>query len=222
MVMGLTKIIPGDCVICRHAKVVALSQRQENAELETLFAIVFVAAFFAVIFLMHSQDQRGSHRRSGGMHSKRHAQRSAHGAKRHGHGAVPIPMSMEIRGPCYVIDGDTIRIGKTKIRLAGLDAPELDEPYGQKSKWAMVQICKGHQIRVALSGEQSYDRLVGTCYLEDGTDIGAALIKQGLALDGGHFSKGKYRHLEPSGIRWKLQHAYRRKRPGHKNRQDQA
>ena len=118
---------------------------------------------------------------------------------------------MSIRGRCHVIDGDTIIIGKTRIRLAGIDAPELDQPYGQKSKWAMVAICKGRVIRAELTGEQSYNRLVATCYLEDGRDIGAELVKQGLALDGGHFSQGKYRHLEPKGIRWKLQHAYRRK-----------
>ncbi|WP_420013383.1 thermonuclease family protein [Tateyamaria sp.] len=93
--------------------------------------------------------------------------------------------------------------------MAGIDAPELNQPWGQKSKWEMVKICKGQAIRVELTGETSYDRLVGTCYLPDDRDIGAEIIKAGLALDGGHFSKGKYRHLEPAGIRKKLRH-YRR------------
>lgn len=116
----------------------------------------------------------------------------------------PIPASLEIRGRAYVIDGDTIAINRIKIRLAGIDAPELDRPWGQKSKWQMVKICKGHEIHVKLTGETSYDRLVGTCYLPDGTDIGAEIIKAGLALDGGYYSEGKYRHLEPNGIRRKL------------------
>lgn len=77
-------------------------------------------------------------------------------------------------------------------------------PWGHKSKWAMVAICKGQTITVKLDGERSYDRLVGTCYLQDGRDIGAELIKQGLALDIAHFSGGKYRHLEPHGARKKL------------------
>lgn len=96
-----------------------------------------------------------------------------------------------------MIDGDTIAIQKIKIRMAGIDAPELNEPWGQKSKWAIVNLCKGKTIHVDLTGETSYDRLVGTCFLPDGTDIGAELIKAGLALDGSYYSQGKYLHLEP-------------------------
>jgi len=36
------------------------------------------------------------------------------------------------------------------------------------------------------------------------------LIKQGLALDWRHFSGGKYRHLEPKGVRSKLRKAHLR------------
>ena len=116
----------------------------------------------------------------------------------------PIPASRKLVGRAWVIDGDTIAIDRIKIRLAGIDAPELDEPWGRKSKWAMVNICKGKTIHVDLTGETSYDRLVGTCYLPDGTDIGAELIKAGLALDGSYYSKGKYLHLEPEGVRQRL------------------
>ncbi|MCF6306034.1 MAG: hypothetical protein L3J33_11770 [Rhodobacteraceae bacterium] len=42
----------------------------------------------------------------------------------------PIPDSLTLTGRAYVIDGDTIKIGKTKIRLAGIDAPEIDMPWG--------------------------------------------------------------------------------------------
>ena len=110
----------------------------------------------------------------------------------------------ELSGRAYVIDGDTIVIKGTKIRLAGIDAPELDQPFGQKSKWAMVELCKGHVVTAKLNGETSHDRLVGTCYLPDGRDIGAELIKRGLALDWTFHSGGKYRQLEPRGIRGKL------------------
>lgn len=116
----------------------------------------------------------------------------------------PIPVSKRLQGRAYVIDGDTIVVQKIKVRLAGIDAPELDKPWGQKSKWEMVRICKGQTLNVELTGETSYDRLVGTCYLPDGRDIGAEIIKAGLALDGGYYSKGKYRHLEQPGMRAKL------------------
>lgn len=116
----------------------------------------------------------------------------------------PIPASKTLRGRAYVIDGDTIVVQKVKVRLAGIDAPELDKPWGQKSKWEMVRICKGEVLDVELTGETSHDRLVGTCYLSDGRDIGAEMVRSGLALDGGYYSKGKYRHLEKPGMRAKL------------------
>jgi micrococcal nuclease len=53
------------------------------------------------------------------------------------------------------------------------------------------------------AGGLSYDRTVAKCYLEDGTDLAAELVKQGLALDWPKFSGGAYRHLEPEGIRKK-------------------
>jgi len=112
-----------------------------------------------------------------------------------------------LQGKCHVIDGDTIVIRRTKIRLAGIDAPELHQPWGQKAKWTMVEICKGQIITAELNGEQSYDRLVATCFLPDGRDIGAELIMRGLALDWTEISGGKYRHLEPRGIRRKLRWA---------------
>ncbi|MDA5093259.1 thermonuclease family protein [Aliiroseovarius sp. KMU-50] len=115
-----------------------------------------------------------------------------------------VPTSKRLRGKAWVIDGDTIVVSNIKVRLAGIDAPELDQPWGKKAKWEMVKICKGQTVDVELTGETSYDRLVGTCYLSDQTDIGAELIKAGLALDGGRFSHGKYRHLEPKGVRKKL------------------
>lgn len=41
----------------------------------------------------------------------------------------PMPAGLTLTGKAYVIDGDTIRIKKTKIRLAGIDAPELNMPW---------------------------------------------------------------------------------------------
>lgn len=109
-----------------------------------------------------------------------------------------------IKGRAHIIDGDTIVINRLKIRLAGIDAPELDMPWGQKSKWAMVDICKGQVITALGNGETSCDRIVATCYLPDGRDIGAELVKRGLALDLPHFSGGVYRCHEPEGARRRL------------------
>ncbi|MGJ8585052.1 MAG: thermonuclease family protein [Marinosulfonomonas sp.] len=115
-----------------------------------------------------------------------------------------MQVTKDLKGKCYVIDGDTIIIGKTKIRIAGIDAPELDHPWGKKAKYTLVKMCKGQVVTAVVSEEMSYDRIVAKCYLPDGTDIAAALVKQGLALDWARFSGGAYRHLEPDGVRKRL------------------
>jgi endonuclease YncB( thermonuclease family) len=107
-------------------------------------------------------------------------------------------------GHCWVIDGDTIEIAGTRIRLAGIDAPEMDQPYGRNAKWALVALCKGAQIRAVFSSDLSHDRTVATCYLPDGRDLSAEMVKLGMAIDWAKFSGGKYRHLEPPEIRKKL------------------
>lgn len=167
-----------------------------------LGVIVFIVKSHATTMRVRPQQRPYRPRRKVGETRRRQVNRPQDATK---HAPPPdIPASRRLKGKAYVIDGDTIIVNKIKIRLAGIDAPELDQPWGQKSKWEMVRICKGQILRVELTGETSYDRLVGTCYLPDGSDIGAELIKAGLALDGGYYSKGKYRHLEPTGIRQKL------------------
>jgi micrococcal nuclease len=109
-----------------------------------------------------------------------------------------------VSGKCHVIDGDTIAIGKQKIRLAGIDAPELNKPYGKQAKWKMVEICKGQNITAYLTGETSYDRVVAKCFLDDGRDIAEEIVKAGLALDIPHFPNADYKRYEPPGVRRKL------------------
>lgn len=110
----------------------------------------------------------------------------------------------ELRGPAWVIDGDTVDIGGTRIRLSGIDAPEIDQPYGRNAKWTLVNLCKGQEIRAVFDGDRSHDRTVATCYLPDGRDLSAEMVKAGMALDWPKFSRGRYSGLEPSGIRRKL------------------
>lgn len=117
-----------------------------------------------------------------------------------------------LRGQCWVIDGDTIVINKVHIRLAGIDAPELDHPWGQRSKWALVQLCKGQTVTARIRPDLSYDRVVAECFLPDGRDLAAEMVRHGLALDWPKFSGGKYRTLETADARRKLWRADARQR----------
>ena len=68
----------------------------------------------------------------------------------------------------------------------------------------MVELCKGQTVTARIKPEVSYDRLVAECFLPDGRDLAAELVRIGLALDWPKFSGGKYRHLEPEDARRKL------------------
>jgi endonuclease YncB( thermonuclease family) len=133
--------------------------------------------------------------------------------------AAPAPRHTHettLTGKCYVVDGDTIRIGEVSIRLAGIDAPELEHPWGNKAKWELVNLCKGQIITAQIEPELSYDRLVATCFLPDGRDLSAEMVRRGMALDWPKFSGGKYAHLEREGVRKKHWKAAARQR-GHMN-----
>lgn len=122
------------------------------------------------------------------------------------------PVEKLLRGPCWVVDGDTIIIDKVRIRIAGIDAPELEHPYGQQAKWALVKLCKGQMVTARIKPELSYDRLVAECVLPDGRDLGAEMVRAGMALDWPKFSGGKYGHLETADARKRLWRASVRQR----------
>ena len=115
-----------------------------------------------------------------------------------------FPSLIVVAGRCHVVDGDTIVIDNRMIRLAGIDAPELDQPYGQNAKWTLIRLCKGQIVEARIEGGDPYDRTVATCRLPDGRDLSAEMVRCGMALDWPKFSGGRYRALEPPGIRKKL------------------
>jgi endonuclease YncB( thermonuclease family) len=145
-----------------------------------------------------SMDRQALGGRSSVLPAKQHEVRAlAHAVSTETH-------KVTIQGRCHVVDGDTIVIGDASIRLAGIDAPELDHPYGKNAKWALVNLCKGQIVHAVLEGAMSHDRTVATCYLPDGRDLSAEMVKLGLAVDWPKFSGGKYRVFEEAGIRRKL------------------
>lgn len=109
-----------------------------------------------------------------------------------------------LTGAAYITDGDTIKIKKTQIRLFGIDAPELNHPYGKKAKWALHKLCKDQIVRAEITDVDDHGRTVAHCYLPDGRDLSAEMVKQGLAIDWPKFSAGKYRNMETHDARKKL------------------
>jgi endonuclease YncB( thermonuclease family) len=110
----------------------------------------------------------------------------------------------KLEGPAYIIDGDSLRIQKTEIRLFGVDAHEINHPYGQKAKWKLLELCQGQRITAEITAIDHFGRAVAKCYLPDGTDVSAEMVRQGHAIDWPRHSGGVYTHLERPGVRKRL------------------
>src|SRR5262245_36035088 len=65
-----------------------------------------------------------------------------------------------------VTDGDTITVRDAnqhrKIRLNGIDAPELDQKFGQEASIHLLDLLFGKQVVVIWSKTDRYDRIIGT------------------------------------------------------------
>jgi endonuclease YncB( thermonuclease family) len=97
--------------------------------------------------------------------------------------ARPIPLGRgereTISGVGRVLDADTIEVAGVRVRLEGLPCPEGNEPGGSAATSAMRGLTAGQHVTCSLTGERTYDRIVGTCYVGD-TDLTAAIIRQGV------------------------------------------
>jgi endonuclease YncB( thermonuclease family) len=86
-----------------------------------------------------------------------------------------------ISGPSRVIDGDTVVVAGTHVRLKGVDAAELGTPLGEDAKAVMQGIVSGI-LTCQLTGEHTWKREVGYCFTANGTDINREIIEMGVAL----------------------------------------
>lgn len=119
-------------------------------------------------------------------------------------GAIDPRDGSVLHGSAYAVDGDTVVIARTSIRLFGIDAPEIDHPWGRKAKWALVGLCKGQMVRATIVERDVYGRTVARCHLDDGRDLSAEMVKLGLAIDWPKFSGGEFRALETPDARTRL------------------
>ena len=100
-----------------------------------------------------------------------------------------------------VIDGDTIEllaktskenpynhIIKLKIRLYGIDAPELKQAYGKEAKEFLSALVLKQEVSLIIENKDKYERIVGTIFLK-GKDINKEMVKNGYAHAYESFSK---------------------------------
>lgn len=84
-----------------------------------------------------------------------------------------------------IADGDTVTVldateTQHKVRLAGIDAPEKRQPFGQVSRQYLAEAIFGRVVTVDWSKRDRYGREVGKILIE-GRDVNLGQIQAGLA-----------------------------------------
>jgi micrococcal nuclease len=101
-----------------------------------------------------------------------------------------------------VIDGDTVVLdGNEKVRLIGIDSPELNDPrvtvrqLAQNCYEFARSIIEGRRVRLEYDKDRvdKYGRTLAYIYLEDGTFFNAEMVKQGFAYA---YVKYPFKHID--------------------------
>jgi len=109
-------------------------------------------------------------------------------------GAPKTLASLHISGPVRVIDGDTIVVGDVRVRLSGIDTPELGETCrkgrtgtgrcGDLARQFLSDLLSEvAELKCRIEGADRYRRVVATCWTDDKAmmDLAVALVLAGMA-----------------------------------------
>jgi len=111
----------------------------------------------------------------------------------------------DLAGQASVIDGDTLEIHGTRIRLWGIDAPEssqlcrgedsLQYRCGAKAANDLDAFIARRPVGCIPISLDRYGRMVASCSV-GGVDLGGWLVSNGLALDWPQYSRGSYGNVQ--------------------------
>lgn len=86
-----------------------------------------------------------------------------------GQQVAPDTHSPELIGKVVrVLDGDTFELlvdqQPVRIRVIGIDAPEKDQPFGQRSRQSLAGMIDRNSVAVRVKGKDRYGRTLGAVY----------------------------------------------------------
>ena len=104
---------------------------------------------------------------------------------------APVHAEM-ISGVAKVTDGDTIRIANERIRLHGIDAPEMQQKCGTEAgELYQCGQTASEKLREAIGNQpvdcqfferDRYNRIIGTCFNATGKNIQSWMVEGGWAV----------------------------------------
>jgi endonuclease YncB( thermonuclease family) len=101
----------------------------------------------------------------------------------------PVPIAGQT---LYVVDGDSFVVGTLKLRLDGIDAPELKQtckdgqnvewPCGRAARAALEKLLLEPGLSCQAEVQDRYARSVATCRSTTTADLAAAQVNDGMAV----------------------------------------
>jgi len=101
-----------------------------------------------------------------------------------------------VAGAGRASDGDSFRLGDARVRLLGLDAPELHQKCADAdgAAWSCGAVARDRMallldlgpVQCQPEGNDRYDRLLARCRVS-GQDLGATMVAEGLAISAGDY-----------------------------------
>jgi endonuclease YncB( thermonuclease family) len=108
------------------------------------------------------------------------------------------PPEPPVSGHVRVSDGDSFHLGADRVRLLGIDAPELDQtctdgngtnwPCGHVARDRMVSLVAGKSPLCQPDGHDRFGRILATCSVA-GRDLGAQMVEAGLAISSDDYDR---------------------------------
>jgi endonuclease YncB( thermonuclease family) len=83
-------------------------------------------------------------------------------------------------GPAQVVDGDTIVVGRTRVRLFGVDAPEMSQNGGWAAKHHLAGLIGAAEVEVFPRAIDVYGRTVARTRC-GGRDLSKEMVRDGFA-----------------------------------------
>ena len=116
----------------------------------------------------------------------------------------------EINGSALVVDGDSLKLNGERIRLLGIDAPELHQKCekdgqswkcGRAATTALKKMIGTNKVECRGAEFDRHERLLGTCYV-NGLNLNKNMVLKGWAVSykGNYRAEQKQAKFEKRGI----------------------